>query len=344
VTLANWAGRNNLTKDGTGTLTMGGTASSLSGKATVNSGTLYLNAVGGVGLATLAATGGLEINNSATVVTALGGNAIGQTTKVTVNNGGLLDVQKNNIIGALSGAGTVRGTTVTDYSLTVNNDNGDSTFSGVIEESSSGKLSLAKAGTGKLTLSGANTYDGTTTVENGTLVVDGSTGAGTVTVNAGAILGGSGTIGGATTVIGMLNPGNSPGTLTFDAALTLGAASTSNFEIVSLASYDVLKNDGGDTITFTDGATIVFDASAYAGTANVGDTFTVLENWDGYSETLANLTFAGTDLGGGKSLDTSMFLTNGTVSVIIPEPATIGMLGLGALITLLIRRQKQSVY
>ena len=238
----------------------------------------------------------------------------------------------------------------TNRTLTLGGTNtGLNTISGAIvnNNDASAKIALTKTGAGTWVLDGANTYTGVTTVEGGKLVVDGSTAAGSaVTVNAGAILGGSGTIGGATTVNGELNPGNSPGTLTFDAALTLGAASTSRFEIVSLTSggYDVLANDGGDIILFTDGSTIVFDASAYAGTANVGDIFQVLETWGGYSGTLANLTFAGTDLGGGKSLNTSMFLTDGTVSVIIPEPATIGMLGLGALITLLIRRQQQSIY
>ena len=194
-------------------------------------------------------------------------------------------------------------------------------ISGVISDSVGG-FGLTKTGTGTLKLSAANTYTGMTTVAEGELILDGSL-AGGVTVDAGAILSGSGAIDGASTINGMLNPGNSPGTLTFNDALNLGATSETTFEIVDLANFDVLANDGGDTITFADGATIVFDTTGY--TANLGDSFLVLNNWAGYGGTLGNLTITGTDLGGGLSLDTSALLTDGTVTV-IPEPATIGML------------------
>lgn len=54
--------------------------------------------------------------------------------------------------------------------LTIGNvRNLDSVYDGVIRDGAGGALSLAKAGTGKLTLSGTNTYSGATTVNNGTL-------------------------------------------------------------------------------------------------------------------------------------------------------------------------------
>ena len=69
---------------------------------------------------------------------------------------------------------------------------GDATvFSGVVTGSAT--TDLLKTGTGKLVLTGANTYAGRTFVEGGTLVNNSSTGTGTVTVNATGTLAGTGT-------------------------------------------------------------------------------------------------------------------------------------------------------
>ena len=86
--------------------------------------------------------------------------------------------------------------------------------------------SLVKDGTGTLTLSGDNTYDGTTTVNTGTLLIDGTTsGQGSYIIQSGATLGGTGTIGlapGASiTVHGDLSPGDSIGTLTVTGDLVM---------------------------------------------------------------------------------------------------------------------------
>ena len=59
----------------------------------------------------------------------------------------------------------------------------------------SGGLGITKAGPGKMTLTGASNYSGTTSVSGGTLKVDGSLGSTTVTV-ASATLAGNGSIGG----------------------------------------------------------------------------------------------------------------------------------------------------
>ena len=282
VTLADWAGRNDLTMNGTGTLTMGGgtNVTSLTGTATVNSGTLFLNAASGVGA--LSATGGLVIDNNATVVTTGGGNSIGTTTAVTVNTGGLLDMRKNNIIGALAGGGTVRNTSATDYTLTVNNDGGTSSFGGVIEQGSTGKINLAKNGNGTLTLTGTNTYTGSTTVQAGLLVVNGdsSSAIGRLDVAAGATLGGSGTLGGATTINSgaFHSPGNSPGVQTFTSGLTYSNGSTFVWELTGNTDsgrgtvFDGVNVSGG-TLTINGGVTnnLVFNGAG--STVSWSDTF-----------------------------------------------------------------------
>jgi autotransporter-associated beta strand protein len=85
--------------------------------------------------------------------------------------------------------------------------------------------SLVKVGNGILTLSGTNTYTGTTTVNAGALVVDGSIARSSLTtVNSGAALIGSGTVG--STVVnagGFLVPGpvGTPSSMTVVGDLTI---------------------------------------------------------------------------------------------------------------------------
>ncbi|WP_166430657.1 beta strand repeat-containing protein, partial [Polymorphobacter arshaanensis] len=105
----------------------------------------------------------------------------------------------------------------------------DLTLSGAI----SGANGFDKVGTEVLTLTGTNTYSGTTNVGAGTLLVNGANnGAGAVTVANGATLGGSGSITGAVSIAngGTLAPGNSPGTLTVGSLSLLGS-SVLNWEL-----------------------------------------------------------------------------------------------------------------
>ena len=94
------------------------------------------------------------------------------------------------LVSSAAGAGRVDMFTGTAFTLKIGGDGESGTFSGTIVNSS-GALSLEKVGSGTQTLSGANTYGGSTIVTAGTLVVGngaggGSIGGGAVTVASGA--------------------------------------------------------------------------------------------------------------------------------------------------------------
>jgi autotransporter-associated beta strand protein len=118
---------------------------------------------------------------------------------------GMLDLAGfSQIINGLSGDGVVTNSTTGNSTLTVGNNNASSTFSGVIGNTV-GTLALTKMGSGTLTLTGANAYNGATTVSAGVLALGngGSLGASTVTVASDATLANASssptTLGGTTT-------------------------------------------------------------------------------------------------------------------------------------------------
>ncbi len=115
-----------------------------------------------------------------------------------VNHGALNMNGFTETINGLTGTGTIRGNSGTSL-LTVGAGNTSSDFSGTLQDAG-GTLSLAKTGSGTLTLAGNGTYTGATTVDAGTLMLTGSLGNTAVAVNSGGTLGGTGSIGGVVTV------------------------------------------------------------------------------------------------------------------------------------------------
>jgi autotransporter-associated beta strand protein len=102
--------------------------------------------------------------------------------------------------GSIEGSGTVF---LGGNTLTVGGNNLSTTFSGAIQNGGTfGGTggSLVKTGTGTLILSGANSYTGATTINQGTLQLDGTI-TSAVTVNSGGTFSGNGTVDPATVTI-----------------------------------------------------------------------------------------------------------------------------------------------
>ncbi|MGX1744293.1 autotransporter outer membrane beta-barrel domain-containing protein [Bosea sp. NPDC055353] len=205
---------------------------------------------GAAGTLTIASSGGLGTvvlygNNTYSAATHVQANTALVASSSTafsamshhVVDGALYLGGYSNSIASLSGSGAVANGNGTAATLTIAPASGTATFGGFfVDAAGGGALSLVKTGAGTQVLSGTNTYTGATAVTGGTLVVNGSiASSASLTVAAGATIGGSGTLP-STTVNGTVAPGNSPGTLTINGNLTLGAGSLYLAEVQGAAS------------------------------------------------------------------------------------------------------------
>ncbi len=137
--------------------------------------------------ATVFAEGGINDNQGGGIH--FEANANGGTARVVLFGNAFLRIAAHNApgvtIGSLEGRGSVF---LGNNALTVGSGNNSTTFAGVIQDGGS----LTKIGTGALTLSGDNTYQGPTTINAGRLNIEGLI-TSAVTVNDAGTLSGSGT-------------------------------------------------------------------------------------------------------------------------------------------------------
>ena len=132
-----------------------------------------------------------------------------------------------------TGSSTVSMPVVLAGTGTVGVDNAAATL--VLGGMISGAAGLTKNGAGTLDVTADNTYTGATTINAGTLLVDGNQGSSPVTVASGAKLGGIGTVATITATGGTVSPGDSsPGILVDSGGLTLGADASSNNSFFSV--------------------------------------------------------------------------------------------------------------
>lgn len=200
----------------------GNAAGSWAQNSTPGSGRWTTSSVGTASGSATQTTSGTDLFNFGTAATGLGAGT------VTVNAAGV--TMGNTNYGSASGAILLTGGPINfraDATVTVNNT--ANTINSVVGGAAT---RFTKAGTGKLTLGGANTYAGTTNISGGTLALgangslasptlivgasttfDVSAVTGGYTLAASQTLSGTGTVTGAMSVSGTLSPGNSPGTI-----------------------------------------------------------------------------------------------------------------------------------
>jgi fibronectin-binding autotransporter adhesin len=294
---------------------------------------------------------------------------------------GLITLAANARINSESGSTLSITNTIND----VSNQNvtfggaGDMLVSGAI---TTGSGSLTKDGEGTVTLSGLNTYTGTTTINAGALLVNNSnslssgTGTGSITINNASTLGGTGFIApgasmdisfASTAFLSVGTPGSTVAenldiTLLSGSDLLLGGGTIqlglfSNDPLLTSTEADrlnVANLGGGSSIVNLTGAKLIVNNvnSLAPASFNVNDSWDLFD-WVGLG---TGLSFTGSfsnlsptnftdfpDVGPGKQWDFSQLLSTGVISVVaIPEP-TRGLLVMLGVLGLFFRRRRSTL-
>ncbi|MFM8434754.1 MAG: beta strand repeat-containing protein [Planctomycetia bacterium] len=257
---------------------------------------------------------------------------------------------------ALGGLQGTRNLAFGANSLSVGGNGQSTTYSGVL----SGNGGLTKVGSGRLFLTGANIFTGTTSVIDGDLRLNGSI-AGSLNVALVASLSGTGTVGGNATIIGTHSPGNSPGAQTFNGNLTYQAGAVVNWELIANTSgsagtdYDQIILPTGD-LNFAGSTTLALSFTAAGSSVNWANAFwNVNRSWMVYDLAGGTLNNLGNLALGGSLLDSLnqplsptergyFTISNSGQDVMlnfvaVPEPATWALAVIGGALALLRRRR-----
>ena len=241
-----------------GTLTLGGGALTVG----TSDSTSFSGAITGTGLVVKTGTGTLTL---------AGANAYSGGTVV---EDGTLQLGNGGTSGSLTGAVLDDGVLAVDRSDVV-----------TIANSIVSSGAFDQVGTGTVILTAVNSYSGGTTVESGTLLIDGSTANSVITVDSGGSIGGSGTAGAVTVEAGGTFAPGDPSTFTV-ASLTLDSGATFDEQIGGTApgtggagGYDQTVVESGGAVALG-GATL--DVSLVNSfTPSTGESFTVIDNETG---------------------------------------------------------------
>jgi hypothetical protein len=286
----------------TGTVILNGTGNGFFGGVLITGGaTLNINSVWQLGGADY--DGGLTFNNGTL-----------QYNATLLNSA--TDISQNTASPAAPQTVSLPGNATIDL-------NGNAiTFANAIGNGGPGSLTVKSSlAGGSLTLQGAGTYQGTTTVTNATLVAGNlagsATGAGTVLVQNNATLAGDGAVAGSVTLTNgaTLAPGFPSNSLAIGNNLTLATGSKTVLPVQDSPLANGSVNVGG---TLTEGGTLV--VTNLGGALAVGDSFNLLTAGN-LSGSFSSLVLP--PLTGNLIWDTNLFLVSGTLTVVTVTPPAI---------------------
>lgn len=290
-----------------------------------------INESGGTGGGTVPDKGGNGgTSNGATTSGGGGGGGAGFGGAVFLRTGGSLsfnsDITSNqSATGGASGSGGIgdaeNGANAGDglylmstTTLILNPSASDEKF---IAAQISGPGAVTKNGSGTFTLSATNNYLGLTSVNAGTLIVNGSIATSTTTVNPAATLKGVGSVG-SLTVNGILGPGNSIGTITVVGPYIQNSGSTLAIEIDSLGNASKVDITGAATIN--NSATLA--VTVQAGNYETDQIYTVLDAAGGRSGEFSPFTIVNPAQLDGGTLEVSY--TSNLVQLLFTANTTLG--------------------
>ena len=234
-----------------GTLTLSG-INTYTGATTVNGGTLEIS--GSIASGTSPTTQFVYIG-TATAGNAAITNGASATTDFSLSTGPNNDNKLS--AGSINGGGNFR---LGQNELTVGGNDLSTNVTGIIADGGLGGgtgASLIKAGYGTLNLSGINTYTGATTVNSGTLEIQGSIASSTVTSNGTLAYMGPATAGSASIT--------NNGFLQFYNTSTAGSATISNNGF----ALQFLDTSTAGNAAITNNAILQFESTSTAGSATI---------------------------------------------------------------------------
>jgi len=343
----------NTTLNGGGTLIISGANTDVLSGSIVDNGTDDLTVGDGTHATNLTVNGSVTVNGAITVNT--GSSLTDGLTTPYMTNDGQWNVQGASSVDDLNGSGQVD----MEANLTVAPLAADALTGATNITGTNGSAELIVDGSngGSLTLDGANTYAGTTDIRNDGYLALGASGAissPTITVEGGSTfdvsqvsggftlgasaaqeLDGNGTVNGNLTVgpDGNLSPGDAVGPMYVSGSVALDGTLSLQVDPDVSGMNDELIATG----SVTEGGTL--DVTSTNGDPFTGGEVYTLINANSFFDVFANIELP--TLGPGQSWLVTQTSNELNIAVETPEPASLGLIALGAMSLLMRGRKKK---